>query len=261
MHVKATVNYHVASHDQQEFVFDVDGISGNIIAPTLVTTEVEVKDIRDNINSVNFDNDGIQFVDAPTQVESFNDPLHWKNLYDREVTALLQNKIGAEDVIVFDHTVRIDAPDAVRKPARNVHNDYSKIAAEQRLIDLIGHSKAKAYQEGCFGFVNIWRPIDYPIPSAPLGFIRPDSMTQEDWVPIELRYPDRQGQILGAKPNPKHQWFYQSNMSPDDAIIFNIYDNSGRSHLAHSALDMVDQKPNHLPRKSIETRTLVKYAC
>ena len=85
-------------------------------------------------------------------------------------------------------------------------------------------------------------------------------MSQQDWINIELIYPDRKGQILGVKANPKHEWFYFSDMTPDNAIIFNIYDNKGRPHLAHSAIDIVEKHPVILPRKSIETRTLVRYA-
>ena len=69
-------------------------------------------------------------------------PSGWQDAYDEELRALLQAKIGAEDVIVFDHTVRVDDPNAERRPARNVHNDYSRTGAEQRLIDLVGDERA-----------------------------------------------------------------------------------------------------------------------
>ena len=76
---------------------------------------------------------------------------------------------------------------------------------------------------------------------------------------IGLIYPDRFGQILGVAANQNHEWFFKSLMSPDEAVIFNIYDNAGRSHLAHSALDLPTDAPATIPRKSIESRTLVRY--
>ena len=90
-------------------------------------------------------------------------------------------------------------------------------------------------------------------------------MASNDWMTIELVYPDRVGQILGVASNPGHEWFFQSKLTPDEVIIFNIYDNRGRPHLAHSALDIVavdsvEPSDARLPRKSIETRTLVRYA-
>lgn len=259
MNVNAAVNYHVVSDKPQAFVFDVDGISGNILAPELSETLVEVEDIRNNTHSLDFDTDGIVFRRSPSKIQSFTNNNNWQQEYDQEVTTLLQKTIGATEVIVFDHTVRVDQQDAVRKPARNVHNDYSAKGAEQRLIDLLDEDRASEFSQGRFGFVNVWRPVDNTITSSPLGFIHPNSIKPEDWLTIELLYPDREGQILGVTANPNHKWFYQSQMSPEEVVIFNIYDNKGRSHLAHSALDITQQPQSSLPRKSIETRTLVRY--
>jgi len=180
--------------------------------------------------------------------------------YDNELSDLLKNKINAQDVIVFNHTVRIDAPNAERKPARNVQNDYSRQGAERRLVDILGEEQARTYQEGHYGFVNVWRPVENIIKTSPLGFIRPSSMTTQDWMTIELIYPDRVGQILGVAANDDHNWFYLSQMTPDEVAIFNIYDNKERPHLAHSALDMDDGENAPAPRKSIESRTLVRYS-
>lgn len=260
MNVKARVNYHVKSEQPQAFQFDVDGIDGNLISPELLTTEIQVTDVRNNNASVNFDRDGITFVNHTSTTQAFDVANAWKNSYDQEISTLLKSEIGAQEVLVFDNTIRVDDIDAIRKPARNVHNDYSLDGANQRLIDLLGKEKAALYQQGGFGFVNVWRPIQQVITSSPLGFIRPSSMNSNDWLTIGLIYPERLGQILGVTANAQHDWFYQSNMSPDELIIFNIYDNTGRPHLAHSALDIVDQKHSSVARKSIETRTLVRYA-
>ncbi len=259
MTIKASVNYHVKSPQPQAFIFDVDGIAGNLISPELVETNVDVHDLRDKICKVNFDSDGIVFADSPSAITQFESYRNWHAQYDEEITALLKSTIGAEEVIVFDHTLRIDSLDAERKPARNVHNDYSPEGASQRLIDLVGGERAAKFQDGHFGFVNVWRPVENTITTSPLGFIRPSSMQPEDWMTIELIYPDRKGQILGVASNPEHEWFYQSNMQPNEVVIFNIYDNQQRPHLAHSALDIVEQSVSRLQRKSIETRTLVRY--
>ncbi|MEO0994286.1 MAG: CmcJ/NvfI family oxidoreductase, partial [Pseudomonadota bacterium] len=87
----------------------------------------------------------------------------------------------------------------------------------------------------------------------------PASVDAEDWVPIELIYPDRIGHILGVVANEQHDWFYLSGMTPDEVAIFNIYDNRGRPSIGHSALDMVEDPTVQSIRKSIESRTLVRY--
>ncbi|MEM9101819.1 MAG: CmcJ/NvfI family oxidoreductase [Pseudomonadota bacterium] len=259
MNVMASVNYFVKRDMIQAFHFDVDGVAGNLISPDLVAEKVTVKDLRENKDTLNFNDNGICFTKFESTISDFREKHSWQSIYDNEIKNLLRDKIGAKEVIVFDHTVRMDMPNAVRKPARNVHNDYSEKAANQRLNDLVGKDQAIEFQKGSFGFVNVWRPIEDMIISSPLGFICPHSMQSKDWINIELIYPDRIGQILGVVANPKHQWFYLSKMTPTEAIIFNIYDNKNRPHLAHSALDIESGTTPSKPRKSIETRVLIRY--
>lgn len=260
MPVSASVNYHVHKDTPQAFEFDVDGQVGNLVSPDLVTTPIEVRDLREEANTPHFDQDGITFVHQPSTIRDFTHDEDWQAVYDDELRTLLKAEIGAEEVIVFDHTVRIDDPTAARRPARNVHNDYNQAGAEQRLIDIVGEDRAKQFHEAGYGFVNVWRPIEHTIQSSPLGFIRPGSMSPTDWMDIGLIYPDRFGQILGVAANAAHDWFFMSHMTPDEAVIFNIYDNTGRPHLAHSALDLPGDANVTVPRKSIESRTLIRYA-
>ena len=92
--------------------------------------------------------------------------------------------------------MRVDDPHSERKPARNVDSDYSREGAENRLIDVIGAERAAEWSNGRYAFINLWRPIDNPINSAPLGFVRPASVRDEDWMLIDLIYPDRLGHIM-----------------------------------------------------------------
>jgi len=260
MNQAAQVNYHVKKPAIQAFLFDVDGTAGNIVAPELVPTKVQVRDIRDSITSLTFAEDGITFKYHRSSVPLLGQPLSWEAAYNEELQALLQNTIGATEVIIFDHTVRIDDQNAERKPARNVHNDYNEASARQRLVDILGPGRAREFEKGHYGFVNVWRPIETTVKSTPLGFIHPSSVHVDDWVTVQLVYPDRTGQILGVASNKVHDWFYLSNMTPDEVAIFNIYDNQGAPFLGHSALDMDGPGTTTTPRKSIESRALVRYS-
>lgn len=256
---RATVNYHVHKPEQQAFVLDADGIIGNLISPELAATEVPVLDERTAGIGGGFADASVGFVAFPTQVSAFGASQGWQTTYDTELTNLLTQEIGAKEVIIFDHTVRVDDPDADRKPARNVHSDYSADGAAQRLIDVLGEDRAAQWRAGHHAFINVWRPVGAPINSAPLGFIRPDSVAAEDWILLDLIYPNRKGQIMGLAANPDHEWIYRSRMTPDEVAYFNIYDNRDRPSIAHSALDMVEDPNVNAVRKSIESRTLVRY--
>ncbi len=255
----ATVNYHVHKPEQQAFYLDSDGIVGNLISPELVEKEVTVADVRNPGNAASFQVDSVGFAHVPSAVHAFDRDNAWQAAYDAELTTLLRGELGAREVVIFDHTVRVDDPNAARKPARNVHSDYSVDGARQRLADILGVERSADWNTGHYAFINVWRPVGDPINSAPLGFIRPSTVDDKDWILLDLIYPDRKGQIMGLAANPRHEWIYQSRMTSDEVAFFNIYDNRGRPSIGHSALDMVEDPDIQTIRKSIESRTLVRY--
>ncbi|GAA6170048.1 CmcJ/NvfI family oxidoreductase [Sessilibacter corallicola] len=257
MSTQAIVNYHRSDIESQVYHIDADGIPGNIISPNLDPVTVSVLDVRQGEASVNFQDDSLVFRQSSTSVADFESSSSWKEIYNQELSTLLIREIGAKEVIVFDHTVRVDDPEAERKPARNVHSDYSPDGAISRLIDVLGEEKSSQWSQGHYGFVNVWRPIQFPVISAPLGFVRPRSVNCDDWVGVKLVYPDRIGKIMGLYANNKHEWVFLSNMQPEEVAILNIYDSRGLASIGHSALDLVDGRA--AVRKSIESRTLVRY--
>jgi len=253
-----TVNYHIHKSHRQAFEIDAGGEVGRLISPELVETEVTVRDVRTGEASVSFQNDSLALFHAPSTLNDFAAE-GWEHAYEAELTDLLQRELLAREVVIFEHTIREDDPASDRKPARNVHSDYSPDGAEARLTDLLGAEKAADWASGHFAFINIWRPVGAAINSAPLGFVRPSSVAAKDWMLIDLIYPDRKGQIMGLAANAKHEWLYQSKMTPDEVAVFNIYDNRGLPSIGHSAIDLIEDPSVHSVRKSIETRTLVRY--
>lgn len=253
-----TVNYHVHKSDRQAFEIDAGGVVGKLVSPELVPTEIAVRDTKLGEAQVSFAKDSVSFDFAPSKVSNFSSA-GWRQTYDAEITELLTRNLSAREVVIFDHTVREDDPTSDRKPARNVHSDYSTEGAEKRLVDLLGPVRAAEWSKGHYAFINVWRPVGVPINSAPLGFVRPATVLPEDWILIDLIYPDRRGQFLGLAANPAHEWVYRSKMTPDEVAFFNIYDNRGLASIGHSAIDLIEDESIKSIRKSIESRTLVRY--
>jgi hypothetical protein len=259
MTTTATVNYHIHKPERQAFELDAGGVLGNLISPELLATQVTVHDVRVGDAEITFKQASVGFAEFETDVDVLRNDDTWQPTYDAQIQKFLKKELDSEEVIVFDHTVRIDDDLSDRKPARNVHSDYSNDGAKRRLIDLLGREQAAVWSAGHYAFINVWRPIESAINSSPLGFVLPDTVDEEDWILLDLIYPDRQGQILGLVANPAHRWVYQSKMTPNEVAYFNIYDNRGRSPIAHSALDMVENPEIHTVRKSIESRTVVRF--
>lgn len=255
----AIVNYHIHKPERQAFELDAGGIVGNLVSPELIATEVKVQDVREPHNQTAFKRDSVGFTPFQTKVNVLDDSLDWKPAYDSDIKNLLKNKLDPDEIIVFDHTVRVDSDGSTRKPVRNAHSDYSRAGARQRLIDLLGPERAATWAAGHYAFINVWRPIESEINSSPLGFVLPKSVKEEDWILLDLIYPDREGQILGLAANPGHKWIYKSRMTPHEVAYFNIFDNQGQPSVAHSALDMIEDPEINVVRRSIESRTVVRY--
>lgn len=253
-----TVNYHVYKSERQAFEIDAGGVVGRLLSPELRETEISVRDLRAGEAQAMFDTDSVSIKSSPSAVSDFAQE-GWQEIYDAELIALLKNEVSAKEVVIFDHTIRKDDPNSDRKPARNVHSDYSPEGAQKRLIDILGAERGAEWAEGNYAFINVWRPVEASINSAPLGFVRPSSVKEEDWILIDLIYPDRRGHIMGLAASADHEWLYQSKMTPEEVAIFNIYDSGGLPSIGHSAIDLVEDPSINRMRKSIESRTLVRY--
>lgn len=256
--ILGTVNYHRRSAERQAYHIDPEGEVGRLKSPDHDVVEVVLRDLRTQAERMSFSTDGLLFAVEPTQAQLSSSEEFWRTSYEAELRAMLVRQIGAEDVIIFDHTLRVDDPEAARRPARNVHTDYSPEGARARLTSLVGADQAARWAESHFGFVNVWRPVGSVVQTSPLGFVRPSSIQPDDWVILDLIYPDRVGQIMGLVANPQHDWVMLSAMRPDEVAIFNIFDSGGLPPVAHSAIELNETVP-HVTRTSLESRTLVRY--
>lgn len=255
----ATVSYHVHKPEPQAFIVDPGGVAGALESPETVVHEVSVADLRQGDTTTQFARDGIAFVHAAPGVTITETGDAWKTDYEKSLRELTLQETGAREVIIFDHTIRVDDPASARRPARHVHTDYSRAGAEKRLADLVGDAAAAEWREGHYAFVNAWRPFERVVERAPLAFIRPDSVRAEEWLPIDLVYPDRMGQVMGLVHADRHEWLFWSQMTPEDVVLFNIYDNQLRDPVAHSAIDYVRDGNESAIRKSIESRMLLRF--
>jgi len=213
------------------------------------------------------DGQGFALVHHPTAVVNFYDEAEVRAVYYPEVERLVKQATGAARVLVFDHNVRCgpmakEGLNGTREPVRFAHNDYTLKSGPQRVRDLMG-DEAEALLKNRFEFINVWRPIRGPVEEAPLAVCDAQSMRLADFVPTDLKYRDRTGEVYSVAFNPEHRWFYFPRMQRDEALLLKCYDSSvdGRARwTAHTAFDDPTSPPNAAPRESIEARTIVFFA-
>ena len=225
--------------------------------------QVTIRNARPHAGEFALDRDGFRFVRHDTKVADFFDEREVNRVYYPEMEALVKAESGAARVVVFDHTLRT-ADDGlresrkIREVVRRVHNDYTERSGPQRVRDVLP-DEADELLSRRFAIIQVWRPIRHPVETHPLAICDARSISTEDFVISERRYPDRIGQTYAITYNPRHRWYWLPRMRRDEALVFKVYDSAkdGRARWsAHTAFDDPTSPPDARPRESIEIRTL-----
>ncbi len=159
-HVKAVLNFiDTATPDPRIDVAQVGWENGRNYAYD--PREVLILNGREMPRNASLDWEGFALYTAPTALAGLEDEDAIKALYYPEIEAIVREKTGADDVIIFDHTIRKGHKDAEgRKPVNHVHNDYTEASARQRIIDLLGEEEGHNRLQNRFIQVNAWRPFE-----------------------------------------------------------------------------------------------------
>jgi hypothetical protein len=206
---------------------------------------------------------GFRFVDHATRVADFYDEDEIRSVYYPEMVSFIKAESGAKRVVVFDHTLRTADEDLrgaakIRDVVRRVHNDYTEWSGPQRVRDLMGGEADELLQHR-FAIIQVWRPIRHPVESWPLAIADARTLSPNDLVVTERRYPGRVGQTSAITWNPEHHWYWFPHMRPDEALVFKTFESEkdGRARFtAHTAFDDPTTPPHARPRESIEIRAL-----
>lgn len=227
-----------------------------------VTQSVTVRNGRTAGEDFSLDRHGFVLRRHATNARDLYDETVVRSVYYPEVAALVREATDAARVLVFDHTIRSNAPGrngmpGVRGPAHRVHNDYTEASGPRRLRDL-PPEEAEHRPPRRFAIVNVWRPIRGPLQDQPLAVCDAASAEPTDFLPSALVYPDRAGETYGVAYSPRHRWFYFSEMTADEALLFKSFDSdeSRARFTPHSAFADPNAPNPPKPRESIEARAL-----
>ena len=223
---------------------------------------VSIHDVR-SAAPLRLDAHGATLLRWPTRLRRFDDALHVRQRYYPESAEIIQAALGADRVVVFDHNVRrgtalrmAEGRHDLGRPVHHAHTDYTPRSALQRLR----HELGAHAEEGVSRYlqVNLWRPIRGPVRDAPLALCDGASVAPHALRTVELRYPDRRGEIAYLVHQHAQRWYFASDMTVEEAWLFKNFDSAPRGRacaVPHSAF--TDPRyPSVPPRQSIEVRAL-----
>jgi hypothetical protein len=170
-------------------------------------------------------------------------------------------------VVIFDHTLRSGdeaerEAKLIREPVLSAHNDYTEWSGPQRVRDILP-GEAEYLLARRFAIIQVWRAINQPIQKNPLALAAANSVTADDFLLSERRYPGRVGQTYRLKYNPNHHWVYFPEMRRDEALVFKVYDSAkdGRARFTpHTSFEDPNTPADAPARQSIEVRAFAFFA-
>lgn len=248
------------------------------------TTVRDARAIRDHFT---LDCQGFRLLDAPTAIRDFHDKAEVEAHYQAEVQRYVQEAYGADLVVPMGWMLRTsgEIPEApksdqpyrhyggLQPAAGEVHVDTEpgrQPAAAQR-----AYERARPNGPGFKRFVisSFWRTFSPPPQNCPLAVCDARSVRDDEGTPNVLWVVDKipEGEAMFAPMdddgnplaaaifhhNPDHRWWYFSNMTRDEALLFKFHD-SDRSRAwrcPHTAF-WDASLPGANVRESIECRSI-----
>jgi hypothetical protein len=196
-----------------------------------------------------------------TAVTDFFNDEELRRVYYREMEALIKHETGALRVVIFNHVLRtadwdLSGINNVSSIICRVHNDHTECSGPSRVREVLPQEAEEIIRHR-FAVVQVWRPIRYPVESFPLGLVDARTVSVDDFVISERRFPNgRVRRTNFLTYNPEHKWFWFPVMQRNEAIVFKTYDSHhDRARWApHAAFSDPTSPSDARPRESIEIR-------
>lgn len=235
------------------------------------TQRVPLTDIRGHEAQFSLDKDAFEAitnVDPPSKAEPSiffkGDDDLVKKIYYPEVEQLILSHVpGARRVLIFDHTIRRNNPNAPRAPVTLAHVDQTPTSAAARVRKHFSADDAeRVFASGeRYRIINVWRSLNEgEVQEMPLAFAAAGSFVAEnDLMPVELRYPDWSGETAMVRHNEEQKWYYWSGMRESERLLLKCSDSRediGRQ-VPHTAFVDPRSPEGARKRESIEVRCLV----
>lgn len=217
---------------------------------------------------------GFQLLRNPTGFTAWRDPEAIARDYEPAQLEVVRRLLGADRMVNLGHALRTagNATEREMKPvASEAHVDFETVAAKAYAAQLYRdhHPDAPPYRR--FVAFSFWRPLTAPPHDWPLAVCDFRSVDPQEgernvlvWCdeipPSEKWFDPIEGEetfpaAFIFRHNPQHEWWYFSQMTPDDTLFLKFHDSdhSRAWRCPHSAFrNTADAHPGL--RESIEFR-------
>ncbi|KAI0436662.1 hypothetical protein F4803DRAFT_541414 [Xylaria telfairii] len=232
----------------------------------------KIADMRGSSEPFELDTHGFTYRNHPLPDISWDEESIQK-IYMPLAEQLIRDAVpSATKVVAFDYRLR-SSSDKVPPtaeiafknftewiaPFERVHVDQTPARAKERVIEQMG-DQAEYLLKHRWACINLWRPIRNPVLDCPLAMCDARSVAPGDLVATDNYRETFSGESYYMVHKPEHKWYYLSEQTRDEALLFKIHDSSDDVEAkccAHTAFSINGAVGTVPPRESIEVRFLV----
>ena len=228
------------------------------ITQALQAHEVEIRDARRRSTPPTLEREGFTVQPSKIAAPAWTDEQWIADAYAPLCLELVRGLTGAAHVLPYYKGALIrDTGDPRRAPAAEfVHLDNTRASALP-FLERAARPEVQAQHRRVMVF-NVWRPITPPPQDVPLALCDQRTASEADGVEgrtVEANFPDGVPYVTSVY-NPDQQWWYFSDVTPDEAVVFKGWDSDPTVPMGclHGAFRQPEPPPGATPRASIETR-------
>ncbi|KAF1945359.1 hypothetical protein EJ02DRAFT_396656 [Clathrospora elynae] len=269
--VRTTVNYTTPVNGTTDMYYYASDMDKNLHKPGDMPVEITVSNAWPHAKEFTIDKNGFSIHDFHTNHEDWDvDDSIKKHVYP-EMVDFLKKTLGAERVVVFEHTIRSeknnkqtlteDKNTSQRSPVMLVHCDYTAESVPEKVKQLLP-DEADTLLSRRHCFLNVWKPIRRIVEDRPLALCDATTTLPSDVFKLHVVYSDRQGEIYVMRYRDEHKWWYFPKMTPEHVLFLKMYDSEddGRApFVGHSAFVDPGMRKDAPLRESIEFRVMCFY--
>ena len=254
--VRATLNFAADRTDGGVW----SNLTRHLITQALEGCEVEICDARRLPNGPSLEREGFVLSRTPAPPGADFTDRDWVAAhYAPQCLQLVQQLTGAAHVAPFyDGGVLIrDTGNAKAAPAAEfVHLDQTR----ESILPFLEQAADAAVRARWprVKIFNVWRPLTPPPQDVPLALCDQRTLDPRDWVvgrTVEPNFPDGVAYVSSVF-NPDQRWFYLSDLTPDDVVVFKGADSDPAAPFGclHGAFKQPAPPVGAVPRASAEAR-------
>jgi hypothetical protein len=250
---------------------------------------VVIRDARPDVSAFTLESHGFQLVPHVSKVKDFRDREAIDALYPDEVVEAIKRVTGADLVATMGWMTRTSGDlskhqhekkhyqhrGGLQPPAGEVHVDSMPDNADRMAAAIYRQRFPDAPPFNRYFYSSFWRTFSAPPQDCPLALCDGNTVGHNEGVANTMfvvnQIPSREEQLGPMDDNnaitaaifhhnPGHRWWYFSNMTRDEALLFTFHDSrrQGPWRVPHTAF-YDTSKPDAQPRESIEFRSIAYF--